>query len=122
MANNTYFEQDMSPSLVSTARKNFLIICCTIGPFGFLLSYLFLYLYFNTDKGFFTATTLQFQFAQDRFGGTSKVTGTWIDLNGQNDYFQKQGIQLRRKLHLKLLEFHTISLHFQVAVCQILPL
>ena len=89
--NSTYLG-DISPSAISTARYNFLIICCIAGPFGFLLGYLFLYLYFKLDKGFFTATTLQFQFAQDRFGGTSKVTGTWIDLNGQNDYFHKQDI------------------------------
>ena len=80
---------DISPSQISTARHNFLIICCITGPFGFLLCYLFLYLYFKSDKGFFTATTLQFQFSQDRFGGMSTVTGTWIDLNGQHDYFSK---------------------------------
>ena len=87
--NNSADFGDISPSLISTARRYFLIICCITGPFGFLLCYLFLYLYFKSDKGFFTATTLQFQFSQDRFGCMSAVTGTWIDLNGQHDYFSK---------------------------------
>ena len=75
---------DLSPSEVSPRRKNFVIFCCIVIPLGFILEYVFLYLYFKFDQGFFTVSKLQFFYTQDKSIEKNRVTGYWIDLAAQD--------------------------------------
>ena len=76
---------DISPSEISTARCNFIIFSCVVIPLGFVMAYVFLHLYFKFDKGFFTVAQLQFEYCQQTSVGQNQVTGSWIDLSGQDN-------------------------------------
>jgi len=52
----------ISPSKISRARKKLLIFSSMSIPFGWLLSYFFLYLYFSNDNGYFTRAGAEFEY------------------------------------------------------------
>ena len=76
----------ISPSLVSQSRRIFIILCCITIPGGFFLGNVFLNLYFKYDRGFFTVSQLHFQYTPNE---DNEVTGSWIDLNGQENHLAK---------------------------------
>ena len=77
-------EIDLSPSEISGSRKNFVAFSCVVIPLGFVLEYVFLYLYFKFDRGFFTVAKLQFVYTKNKSVGRNQVTGYWIDLSCQD--------------------------------------
>ena len=63
--NNLPVTKSISPSEISWARYRFLLSCCIMIPFGYVLSALFLHLYFKFDDGYFTMANAQFEFSEN---------------------------------------------------------
>ena len=83
----------ISPSEISPARRNFLILSCSAVVFGWIFSYIFLYLYFQFDDGFFTVADLQFEYDQTEIGEKrnennleESFKGEWVDLSGEEEH------------------------------------
>ena len=67
------------PSEVSISRKNFSIYATVVIPAAWILSYIFLSIYFKLDKGFFSETNMRFKY--DKYKTDGRITGVWEDLN-----------------------------------------
>ena len=67
-----------SPTDVSLSRQNFAIFTSIVVPTGWVLSYLFLWIYFKLDNGFFSSTNMRFRFDET---SSDHVVGEWEDLN-----------------------------------------
>jgi hypothetical protein len=96
-AMEVYGDKDISPSSISSARYIFMIVCCITIPFGFIMANIFLDLYFKYDKGFFSMAKLQFQFSQPNINRNNQVSGTWVDLNGQKNYFGRDDAMMNEE-------------------------
>ena len=72
---------NISPTNISSSRHTFLINCCVTIPLGLILSYLFLYLYFKFDGGYFRVSRLQYEYSQRK--PAVENIGEWVDLSGQ---------------------------------------
>ena len=79
----------ISPCEVSPVRRTFLIFCCIVIVFGWIFSYIFLYLYFKYDDGYFTISELCFEYesrdSSKEIGvveSDDKFRGKWVDLAG----------------------------------------
>ena len=55
-----------SPSAVSPARYNLMIFGIIFIPLGYVLSLVFVYLYFKFDNGFFSISNIEFEFDNNR--------------------------------------------------------
>ena len=55
----------ISPCEISPARYNFMMCCCIMIPLGYVLSGIFLNLYFKFDDGYFTMANAQFEFSEN---------------------------------------------------------
>ena len=73
------FPPILAPSQVSSSRRNFAIVSSLIIPLGWALSYLFLWIYFKLDKGFFSGTNMRFKYAN--YKPPQRICGAWKDLN-----------------------------------------
>ena len=73
------FPPKFAPSLVSNSRQNLAVVSSLVIPSGWFLSYLFLWIYFKLDKGFFSGTNMRFKYGEYKTG--EQVTGDWEDLN-----------------------------------------
>ena len=81
---------DVTPSATSKARRIFLIYSSFAIVLGWAFSYVFLYLYFKYDDGYFSVADLQFEYNQnnsakkkDLHNVEHTIQGDWIDMSGQ---------------------------------------
>ena len=63
-----------APSGASLSRQNFAIFTSIVVPTGWGFSYLFLWIYFKLDKGFFSSTHMRFRFDET---SVEQVVGEW---------------------------------------------
>jgi len=101
---------DVFPSEISNARYILLIVCCFTVPIGWILSNVFLELYFKFDQGYFSVVNIQFhykkgailrgpirQWCREKINSIAccncckkdllkpALMGDWVDLSGQAD-------------------------------------
>ena len=72
-------KHELSPSMVSNSRRNYAILCSVIIPFGWVLSYFFLWIYFKLDNGFSSETNMRFKYEENETG--ENISDSWEDLN-----------------------------------------
>ena len=85
-------EVDISPTVISRARYQLLLSSCFVIPFGWVLGYVFLFLYFRYDEGYFSVSKLYFEYNSSLVSEVEKYSptenesvGEWVDLSGQEE-------------------------------------